>query len=401
LAEAEPRPRHGGEAGQHSRRGAYSTFPLEAECIFQDTSSPPRCTPPELKAVAAAAHEANIPAKSKEKYEKALKDFLAWCDEKKVPDGYYSPNILVSYFEDLKKTYAPSTLWATYSKLKKTLLARKKVNIDDKPFKILKERISAFGVDYEPKKSRVFTLDEVYDFCRRADDETYLAMKVMALIGMTGALRHSELYELAPTDIVDRGEELLVNIRHTKVHRRKQFIVLKHSDPAIDPVATYRRYLALRPDQSRMNKARNPPHSAVFLRYGKGTCSAARIGKKTIAKVPCAIATFLKLDSPAEYTGHAFRRTGATSMVNNGGDLLDVVALGDWKSNSVAQGYIAESDPLRRKRAALVQGLPPVKELRVDVTGATVAGTQPIFNITGCTNVTVNLVAPGATNPKL
>lgn len=317
-----------------------------------------------------------------------------------MPDGYYSPNILVAYFEHLKKSYAPSTLWSTYSKLKKTLLARKKVNIDDMPFKILKERIRAFGVDYQPKKSRVFTLEEVYDFCRRADNNKYLAMKVMALIGMAGALRHSELYELAPTDIIDRGEELLVKIRSTKAHRRKTFIVLQNSEAAIDPVGIYRRYLGLRPDAARMNKARSPPHDAFFLRYQNGACSAMRIGKKTIGKSPTDIAAFLKLDSPAEYTGHAFRRTGATSCVNNGGDLLDVVALGDWKSNSVAQGYIADSDPMRRKRAALVQGLPAAKELRVDVAAATVAGAQPIFNITGCTNVTVNIVAPGAMNTK-
>lgn len=203
-------------------------------------STPPRSTPPELKAVAAAAFQSNLPVKSKAKYEKAYKEFLDWCITKNVPDGYYTPNVLVSYFEELKGKYAPTTLWSTYSKLKKTLLAHRKVNIDDSPFKILKDRMKSFGVDYEPKKSRLFTLDEVYDFCRRADDKVHLCMKLVALLGITGALRHVELYELAPTDITDRGNELHVRIRSTKPHRAKMFIALANTEAAIDPVGTYR-----------------------------------------------------------------------------------------------------------------------------------------------------------------
>lgn len=300
--------------------------------------------------------------------------------------------MLIAYFEHLKKSYAPTTMWSTYSKLKKTLLAKMQVNIDDKAFKLLKERITAFGVDYAPKKSRVFTAEQIYDFCRRADDNTHLCMKLIALIGLTGALRHGELYELAPEDITDRGQELRVQIRSEKTHRNKAFIVLQSTEAAIDAVSMYRRYLALRPPADRMAKAKNPPTNAFFLRYSKGACAAMRIGKKTIAAMPSLIATFLKLDAPSEYTGHAFRRAGATELVNNGGDLIALKALGDWKSDTVAQGYIANSDAMRRKRAALVQGVTSVKEARIEVPAAAVAaGLQPIFNITGCTNVYVNV----------
>ena len=253
--------------------------------------------------------------------------------------------------------------------------------------------MKGFGVDYEPKKSSAFTLDEVYDFCRRADDKTYLCMKVMALLAVPGALRHCELYGLAPSDIIDRGDELVVTVR-TQKSRSKSFIVLKNKDAAIDPVTLYRRYLALRPDQERAKKARHSIQDALFLTYRDGACSAMRIGQKTVAKVPSLIAKFLKLNSPEAYTGHAFRRTGATAAVNNGADLLTLKGVGDWKSDSVAQGYIADSDVLRRKRAACVQGLPPAKEVRVDVTAP--AGISPVLNITGCTNVYVNLVSPAS-----
>lgn len=153
-----------------------------------------KSTPPELKAAANAARQSNLPLKSKAKYEKAYDALLAWCKKKDVPDAYFTPNVLIAYFQDEKASgKAPTTLWSTYSKLKKTLQARNAVNIDDKPFKIVKELLKGFGVDYQPKKSKVFLLEEVYRFAREADDREFLAMKAIALIGIVGALRHSEL----------------------------------------------------------------------------------------------------------------------------------------------------------------------------------------------------------------
>lgn len=350
-----------------------------------------RCTPPDLKAAAASAAASNLPVKSKASYEKARQEFLAWCKKSKVPSGYVSANVLVAYFDDLKKTKAPTTMWSTYSKLKKTLLALDGVNIEDKAFRMLKAQLKSYGVDYEPKKSKLFSLDEVYRFCREAPDEEYLAIKAISLIGIIGALRHGELYNLTLAHIVDRGHELFVTIADTKPHRAKTFIVQQNPDTAVDPVTIYRRYLALRPDGERLNKARAVIADAVWLRYERGKCTAQRIGKKSIAEYPKRIATFLKLPTPEAYTGHAFRRTGATSAVNNGADLLQLKALGDWKSDSVAQGYLEDSEPAKRKRAALVQGLPAAKELRVDIPAS---ASHPVFNITGCASVQIHYITP-------
>lgn len=347
-----------------------------------------RCTPPELKEVATKFRKSNIPLKSKDEYEKAHDDFQTWCKKKNVADGYVSANVLVAYFNELKEVRAPTTLWSTYSKLKKTLLARNAVNIDDPPFKKLKEQLKQYGLDYVPKKSKLFSQEEIYSFCREAPDEVYLAMKAMSLIGIIGALRHTELYELMLEDIVDRGEELFVTIRSTKPHRAKSFICQRNPDQQLCPVAIYRRYLRTRPVADKLSKARSPPGSAVWLRYERGKSTCQRIGKKTIAECPPRIATFLKLSEPDLYTGHAFRRTGATCAVNNGADLLQLKRLGDWKSDSVAQGYLEDSVPEKRKRA-LVQGLPPAKDVRIDVPGSV---SHPVFNITGCTNVQIHYV---------
>ena len=55
------------------------------------------------------------------------------------------------------------------------------------------------------------------------------------------------------------------------------------------------------------------------------------------------IATWLSLPDPQLYTGHSFRRTSATLLVDEGGDLTDLKKHGGWKSSTVAEGYINES----------------------------------------------------------
>ena len=59
--------------------------------------------------------------------------------------------------------------------------------------------------------------------------------------------------------------------------------------------------------------------------------------------MPKDIATFLKLLNVEEYTGHSFRRTSATLLVDAGADLLTLQRHGGWISSTVAYGYIANS----------------------------------------------------------
>ena len=55
------------------------------------------------------------------------------------------------------------------------------------------------------------------------------------------------------------------------------------------------------------------------------------------------IATYLNLPNPQLYTGHCFRRSSATLLVDAGGDITTLKRHGGWKSTTVAEGYIEES----------------------------------------------------------
>ena len=52
--------------------------------------------------------------------------------------------------------------------------------------------------------------------------------------------------------------------------------------------------------------------------------------------------------NPEWYTGHCFRRTGATILAEAGLTMNLIKNAGDWKSASVAEGYIDSSDRIKQ-----------------------------------------------------
>ena len=59
-----------------------------------------------------------------------------------------------------------------------------------------------------------------------------------------------------------------------------------------------------------------------------------------MGKIPSVITNYLGLEDPNSYTGHAFRRTSATLLVNTGADSLALKRHGGWKSTAVAEDYV-------------------------------------------------------------
>ncbi|XP_033208131.1 uncharacterized protein LOC117167365 [Belonocnema kinseyi] len=59
--------------------------------------------------------------------------------------------------------------------------------------------------------------------------------------------------------------------------------------------------------------------------------------------MPKIIASFLGLADPRLYTGHSFRRTSATLLVDSGADLTTLKRHGGQTSSTVADGYIDNS----------------------------------------------------------
>jgi integrase len=109
-------------------------------------------------------------------------------------------------------------------------------------------------------------------------------------------------------DIQDCGDVLNVIIPDSKTNKERRFSIVNEGF-GVDPIDLLRRYVALRPKNSPLR---------FFLHYCKGKCSRQNVGINTFGAIPKKIATFLKLENPTSYTGHSFRRSSATLLVNAG-----------------------------------------------------------------------------------
>jgi hypothetical protein len=95
-----------------------------------------------------------------------------------------------------------------------------------------------------------------------------------------------------------------------------------------------------------------------LVKYYNGKCAKMVMGKHKIGSAPREIASFLKLPNFNEYTDHCLRRTSATLLVDNGGDISALKRHGSWSSTAVAESYIEDS--IENKKQTAMKILAPL-----------------------------------------
>lgn len=63
-----------------------------------------------------------LPCLSSNRYEDAWTKLKEWASNQSTTSADIDENLLLVYFEHLSKSYAPSSLWTTYSMIKKQML---------------------------------------------------------------------------------------------------------------------------------------------------------------------------------------------------------------------------------------------------------------------------------------
>lgn len=310
---------------------------------FSEDEENETSTPEELKEIANSL--SLLPEKSKQIYEHKFNQFNSWCIEKKVTR--ISENVLLAYFSELSKNMSPSTVWSTYSMLKSTI--KIKNDIDISRFKKVIAFLKKNAVGYVPKKSKILSKSEVEQFLKKAPNHFFLMKKVVLIIGISGACRRDELTQMRVEDIDDKGDVLIIKILKSKNYKSRTFTITNDNESDIDYLQLFRDYLKLRP----VNIAST---GRLFLNFRNGLCTRQPVGSNTIGKIPSDVATFLKLADPQLYTGHCFRRTSATLLVEAGGDILQLKRHGGWKSSTVAEGYVEESITSKITTATMILG---------------------------------------------
>ncbi|XP_063925239.1 uncharacterized protein LOC135139081 isoform X1 [Zophobas morio] len=172
-----------------------------------------------------------VPAKSKHSYEKEYTNFCEWRKRKHAKG--VDERIILAYISERSKNAKSSSLWSYYSQLKKMLSVKENINISRF------HQVSAFlkqqSVGHRPKKSKVFTLEEMERFLDNASDDEYLLQKVIFVVGVFGGCRMGELVAMSVDDVEDRGSGLVVQIPDTKTHKPRTFTINgSNSVPAID-----------------------------------------------------------------------------------------------------------------------------------------------------------------------
>lgn len=135
-------------------------------------------------------------------------------------------------------------------------------------------------------------------------------------------------------DVEDMGKYVIVTLRQTKNLTTRRFTITDDGC-SFKPCMLYRKYVNLRPPGTESLR--------FFLTYRHGKCISLNAGQHTIGGVPKQIAKYLGLKNPELYTGHSFRRTGATMVADSGGDILALKRAGGWKSTEIAMSYVDDS----------------------------------------------------------
>lgn len=130
--------------------------------------------PEAIKEIAKTVTLNLLPFKSNKLYTSAYNGFKKW--RKGIKSNSFCEDVLLAYYADLSKKYSPTSSWATYSMLKCTISSYDHVDICC--YKNLLFFLKKNGLGYRPKKSQVFSKNNISKFLNEAPDDVYLCEKV-------------------------------------------------------------------------------------------------------------------------------------------------------------------------------------------------------------------------------
>lgn len=169
----------------------------------------------------------------------------------------------------------------------------------------------------------------------------------------------------------DYGSFIKVCIPKTKTGVSRSFVITE--EEGCHSCLIIRKYMSLRPaDLS---------NKRFLIGYRNKKCVAQAVGVHTVGNAPRKIAEYLGLPDANQYTGHCFRRSSASLLVEGGGDLGALMNHGGWKSTTVARGYVEESTRMKTDIAKKILGSFDVNENSAASTSSSVINTHSNLNI--------------------
>ena len=194
-----------------------------------------------------------------------------------------------------------------------------------------------------PTKAKILTFRQIKKaIAELGEDKDDIIYKVIILLMYFGLLRGTEVLSIKRDELsfIDTGE-IQVEYRNSSKTRVKGFSYL------IPKV--YRKEF-----QDFLDDWSPDGGDALLKNYNaKYSNRKKKTGWRTMEKMCRRVEEVLDLKS-GSLTTHTFRRSGATSLANAGATLIQLKRAGRWQSSKVAEGYIENCLPEKRKQVSMM-----------------------------------------------
>ena len=257
---------------------------------------------------------------------------------------------LLGFFIEVSTTYAPSTLYVIYSCINSWFIMNHGWRINNclRVNRYLKMTTST----YVSQKSKVLTADEIdilLKFCTKSSYHEDTLLGVTLCLQYYGLLRNADVMKIEVKDVrlLEDGKTE-IRFEHARKRRNPGFTFYVPSD--------YKQLFLKYIGEIDMTLDSNTRFLKNFtMLESKRTQNTGYKKISNFIKRACLILG----KNPEGYTGHCMRRSAATNLADSGVSFVNLKRHGQWKSDTVVEGYIANSEPVRMERLI---GLLPKKK---------------------------------------
>lgn len=304
-----------------------------------------------LPAEAAELIREAVPDNTARAYQSRWRSFETWCEEQgriPLPATAQTVAAYLTYLA-VSKGLKAATASAHLNTIRAVHRASGQVPPDAlsarKIISAAQRREATRDGRYGPRKSVPILTADLPAIAAVCDPHTPAGMRDRAVIflGFTLLARRSEMAALNISDVeYVPGEGLEITIRTSKTDQKARGIVRRVHYAADREVCPVRAVLAWMEHLAGRGTAAGP----LFTRIDRWGNLGTRLTPQSVSAIIAAACDRAGLPARGErrYSGHSVRRGGATSMLRNGADPLNVSRHGRWTDGSAEfAGYVEEA----------------------------------------------------------